>query len=338
MASTEKTPFFSIIISTRNRPSLFETALNSVLNQSFPDKEIIVVVDGSTDSNLAAYKEMEKTLDSIKYFQLAHRPNGHGPSYAMNFGADNATGLYLCFLDDDDYWTDINYLDKVYASLSATNKSVDVHYSQQRAYYADGTQRIENVWIEELIPLVNPHHRNYEDSYFVDTEFMLSTGSFAHLNCSVFRRDFYETLGGMDECIRYEQDRDIYIRSIDSANVILFSTNFMSRHNIPDTAQTNNVSTQIPDIEKKLYQLRVYDKGISLCKTPSVVKFCCKGKVYELKHISNILSDGGDYVGAAHYAKEALVCGLNFRWLAYTLYLILRALFTPNAKSNHKSL
>jgi hypothetical protein len=180
---------------------------------------------------------------------------------------------------------------------------------------------------------VNFQNKNHEDSYFVDADFLLSSKGFAHLNCTVLNRNFFYALGGMDESIRYENDRDIYIRSIDTANVMLYSTRFMSLHNIPDISKKNNMSTVASDIDKKLYQLRVYDKGISLSKKASVVRACSKAKVYGLKYVASILAQNKQFGSAAHYAKEALFIGFNFRWLAYTLYLIFRTQFKSGNKS-----
>jgi len=337
MASMDKAPFFSIIISTRDRPELFQTALRSVLDQAFFNKEIVVVIDGSTDANLAQYRELKKQYQGVVFLELEQRSNGHGQSYAMNYGTYKSSGQYLCFLDDDDLWIDDRYLERLFASITASERSVDVHYSNQKAVFADGTEQQENVWIQDLIPRVNPQNRNHEDSYFVDAAFLLSSKGFAHLNCSVLKREFFYTLGGMDESIRYENDRDFYIRSVDAARGILYSIRFVSLHNIPDVNKKTNMSTVSSEIDKKLYQLRVYDKGISLSKKACVVSFCCKAKVYELKHAASILAQNKQYRGAAHYAKEALLSGFNFRWLAYTLYLIFQAQFNPGNMSRDSS-
>ncbi len=333
MATLEKAPFVSIIISTRNRPTVFQNALHSVLDQSFSDKEVVVVIDGSSDENLAQYRDLKKQYQNIVFCELEHRPNGHGQSYAMNYGVARSSGMYLCFLDDDDHWIDDTYLERLFDSINACETPVDVHYSNQKAIFADGTAQQENVWIQDLIPKVDPKKGNHGDSYLVDAPFLLSSEGFAHLNCSALRREFFLSLGGMDESIRYENDRDVYIRSVDAARVILFSTHFMSLHNIPDVKQKNNMSTISTDIDKKMYQLRVYDKGISLSKKDIVVSFCCRAKGYELKHAARILANSGAYRSAAHYAKEALLIGFNFRWLAYTLWLICQAVFRPNNPS-----
>jgi glycosyltransferase involved in cell wall biosynthesis len=272
----------------------------------------------------------------VIFTELNHRPNGHGQSYAINCGVQKSSGQYLCFLDDDDHWADPEHLARVFNCISNSRETVDVHYSNQKAVFSDGTINEQPVWIDDLIDRVDPSSKHVEDSYFVDASFLLSSGGFAHLNCSVFNREFYLSRGGMDETIRYENDRDIYIRSIDVAQVMLFSTRYVSLHNIPDVSKKNNMSTVSSRIEKKLYQLRVLDKGISLSRNPHVVRFCCKAKMYELKHAANILAQNKQYRGAAHYAKAALSNGFNVRWLAYTSYLILMTWFgndkTPRPK------
>lgn len=336
MASFVKEPFFSIIISTRDRPELFQIALRSVLEQSFNNSEVIVVIDGSNETNLAQYRELYKNHEDIAFYELAHRPNGHGQSYAMNYGAHQSSGKYLCFLDDDDHWTDNSYLERLYSCLTSSEKPVDVHYSNQTAIYSDGTQNTDNVWIDDLIPRVSASQKNTDDCYFVDAEFLLTSGGFAHLNCSAFRKDFYLSLDGMDENIRYENDRDIYIRSIDAAKTILYSTRFVSLHNIPDVSKKSNMSTVSSKIEKKLYQLRVYDKGIALSHNPVVIRFCCKAKMYELKHAARILEQNKQYRSAAFYARSALANGFNFRWLAYTVYISLRAWLRPTSGLDEK--
>jgi hypothetical protein len=164
----------------------------------------------------------------------------------------------------------------------------------------------------------------------VDPQFLLKSNGFGHLNCSIFLRSFYFSIGGMDESIRYENDREVYIRAIDRAEHILYSTRHISRHNIPDVSKKQNMSTIASHIEKKLYQIRVYDKGVCMGTKPEIKRHCKIGKTYELKHISDILAEQGDYPEAFFYAREALMIGFNIRWLLYTLYLGARSLFSTS--------
>lgn len=325
-----KPPFFSIIISTRDRPELFLQALNSVIQQSCNDKEIVVVVDGSSDANLSRYRALAARFPEVRFLELPHRPNGHGHSYASNFGVQHSNGQYLCFLDDDDYWVDGNYLSRVFDSLVASGIPVELHFSNQRAIYASGAEQSIPVWLDDLIARVHTQKKHIAESYFVDIEFMLTSTGFAHMNCSVFERAFYTAIGGMDESIRYEEDRDVYLRALDKAKTILFSTHYISVHNIPDRSQKSNLSTKSSDIDKKLFQIRVYDKGVSLSHNAKMVRYCSKAKIYELKHTARILAQEGRYRSAAHFAKSALISGFNLRWLAYTSYLAIMSALKAN--------
>lgn len=329
MTDAEQRPYFSITLSTRNRPELFQVALASVTDQTFAAKEVIVVVDGSSEENLKAYRELDEVYPQVSFYFLEHRPNGHGQSYSMNVGAAYAKGGYLCFLDDDDQWTDAQYLEKVHANIQACPTPVDMHYANQKAIFADGKPQTKEVWLQDLIPRVSSRPLNHGNSYRVDADFLFSSEGFAHLNCSIFRREFYASIGGMDETIRYENDRDVYIRAVDAASEILFTTEYISLHNIPDIAKRTNMSTMASDIDKKLYQMRVYDKGISLARKKATVKHCRRGKVYELKHSATILAQQNRYRPAMHYAKEALLSGFTLGWLAYTLYLSFQSVVHP---------
>lgn len=329
-------PFFSIVLATRDRPQIFLAALQSIADQSFASKELIVVVDGSSDDNMAQYKRIEQERSDVTFHYLTHRENGHGQSYSVNYGASKSHGDYLCFLDDDDEWTDLSYLQNLYDSIKACAKPVDVHYSHQKAVFADGQPQTELVWLEDRIPLASQFPEITAGTHEVDRQFLLGSAGFGHLNCSAFSRTFFDSINGMDESIRYENDRDLFIRSIDVARVILFSTRHISLHHIPDTSRKDNMSTMASNVEKKLYQMRVYDKGIALGKSEEVVNFCRRAKTYELKHLSRILEKNGDLDSAAQYAREALLSGFNVRWLAYTVQLSLRALFhSPSDTSAH---
>lgn len=92
---------FSVIIPTFNRSDLLIETINSILNQSFKDYELIAVNDGSTDNT----KEiLEGYGNKIK---VIHKANS-GAEKSRNAGADISKGEYLCFFDSDDLmfpWT-----------------------------------------------------------------------------------------------------------------------------------------------------------------------------------------------------------------------------------------
>ena len=88
----------SVIIPTYNRIDYLKLTLNSVVNQTYKNIEIIVVDDGSPN---IATEDLCKSFESIKYIKIK---NSGGPAQPRNVGIENASGEYIAFLDDDDLW------------------------------------------------------------------------------------------------------------------------------------------------------------------------------------------------------------------------------------------
>lgn len=331
MIDHDNNVYFSIIIPTRNRPELFRLALNSVLSQDFAGFEIVVVNDGSTEEFLERYDTIKAEFsdtDKVKFFDLVHRPNGHGQSYSMNYGVSMAKGKYIGFLDDDDYWTDSQHLTRTFSSIAKSNQEVDAYYTNQEAYFSDGTKQNKNVWIEDLKTQLSDKIADEAGSYSVDVPFLLKSGGFAHLNCTIVRKKLYESIGGMDENIRYECDRDIYIRVIDAADVIFYNPSIISKHNIPDSKKKDNMSTLVATSEKLIYQLRVYDKGISLTKNSAIVEHCAIGKMYILKKLAEEFYSQNEIKRSALFSAQALGIKFSLKWCLFTMYLKIKSQFS----------
>lgn len=103
-------PNVSVIVPVYNVEDYIERCMESLINQTLKDIEIIVVNDGSTDKSETKIKKyLDKYPDKIKYFV---KENG-GLSDARNYGMQYATGEYIAFLDSDDY-VDITLYEKMY--------------------------------------------------------------------------------------------------------------------------------------------------------------------------------------------------------------------------------
>ncbi|OON95056.1 MAG: hypothetical protein ATN32_07360 [Candidatus Epulonipiscium fishelsonii] len=89
----------SIIIPVYNVENYLKECLDSVINQTFKDIEILIINDGSTDNSLSICKQYAK---QDKRIRLINRANG-GLSAARNLGIQLATGQYITFIDSDDY-------------------------------------------------------------------------------------------------------------------------------------------------------------------------------------------------------------------------------------------
>ena len=115
-------PRVSVVITTYNRAALLPRAVNSVLAQTYPDYEIIIVDDCSTDST----PDVIRSFPDPRIRSFKHEWN-RGVSAARNTGVANARGEYISFLDDDDEWMPAK-LEKQTALLDAALSNVGLVY------------------------------------------------------------------------------------------------------------------------------------------------------------------------------------------------------------------
>lgn len=94
---------FSVIVPVYNKAPYIAKALESVFSQTFPDYELIVVDDGSSDDSFTVVKEMFGVQSTNHEVQLIRQEN-QGVSTARNNGVSASKGEYICFLDADDWW------------------------------------------------------------------------------------------------------------------------------------------------------------------------------------------------------------------------------------------
>ena len=114
-----KEKLISVIIPTYNRERTIQRAINSVLNQSYKDIELIIVDDCSTDKTCEIVNKYKD--ERIKYFKLE---KNYGACYARNYGVNKASGKYIAFQDSDDEWSD-NKLEIQLKNMIKNNSDID---------------------------------------------------------------------------------------------------------------------------------------------------------------------------------------------------------------------
>jgi len=324
-------PLFSVILATRDRPALFADALRSVLAQDHADLELVVVNDGSREEHHAAYEELLAKANEdgrpIQAHWLVHRPRGHGQSYALNYGVARSQGDYVCFLDDDDVWTDPEHLRR--AALALGDGGADLYMANQVAFRGAAPEP-GPIWIEGLAPALM--RRGIRASAAgvlpVTVENLMALTGFCHLNTLIVRRRLFEAIGGMDEGVRWECDRDLFLRLIDRAEGMLHHARTVARHNIPDPAKGASMTTSLAALDRWLYQLRVLDKASLFPRHAAIRAHARAHKGHALKRIAEQLARSGDWETAAFYAREALGARPTLKWFLFTGYCSARALLT----------
>ena len=154
-------PLLTIVIPAYNAQRFIDRSINSVLNNTFTDYELILIDDGSHDGTLSIMKEYEQNDDRIVV--LTHE--NKGVSYCRNLGIENAKGKYLCFIDADDEietgaleekmaWMEDEQLDWMYHNFrtidDSSGKETDdsgifFYYSQRKILTSQDKNELLNI-------------------------------------------------------------------------------------------------------------------------------------------------------------------------------------------------
>ena len=201
------TPRVTVAISTYNRAHLVTRAIASAQAQTFPDIEILVVDDGSTDRT----PDILASIRDPRVRVVRHEKNG-GISRTRNTAITSARGDWLAFLDDDNEWMS-TYLERQLA-LAACNPAAGVTYCRAR----------------------RRDDRNGRESVFPAT--ICQGPVFSHLvagwtplvSCVLFRRSTLVNVGGLDEALRATEDHDLWLRLAQCAEFAGMADVLVTRH------------------------------------------------------------------------------------------------------------
>lgn len=118
---TTKQPLITVVMPNYNGHRFVEQAIDSVLNQTYPYFELLVVDDCSKDDSLQLIQQKAQSDDRIRVIALEHNA---GVANARNVGIKEAKGEFIALLDNDDLWTE----DKLERQLSIAQKGADIVY------------------------------------------------------------------------------------------------------------------------------------------------------------------------------------------------------------------
>lgn len=196
-----RSPHVSVIIPVRNGKDFIREALDSVLQQSFTDFELLLVDDGSTDGD---YDEYAQDDERIRVIHL----EGAGVSHARNVGMAQANGDLFAFLDADDVW----FQGKLQAQVSYFRKHSDVgvvfgKFSWWHALPTGGFESVTSLAREVPQSIGSDPER----SGWLYTK--LLNGLLVGMNTAVIRRAVYEQIGEFDEKMSQGEDYDFWLRT-----------------------------------------------------------------------------------------------------------------------------
>ena len=126
----------SIIVPVYNAEKVLHYCIDSILNQTFTDYELILVDDGSTDQSGRICKNYAHKNPRIKYICQQNS----GVSMARNTGIRVASGDYICFVDSDDY-IDATFLEELVAAIEKGYSFAMCGYNEKHDYIVDSDSK-----------------------------------------------------------------------------------------------------------------------------------------------------------------------------------------------------
>jgi glycosyltransferase involved in cell wall biosynthesis len=288
-------PLVSVLIPLYNKVDYFEETLQSVLNQTYPNIEIIIVDDGSTDGSLDIAKNY--LSKNIIIFEQENK----GASAARNKAFELSKGDYIQYLDADDILDQFKIEEQV--------KVLDQNYeclAISKCYFIEHTPDGQ-----KKVTLQKRRDKDFKDPQTFILDDLLNS---VVVHAWLIPRHFIENAGGWDERISNFDDKDFYLRLLPLAAKIIYCDKAIC--SCRDTNTNNHLSK-----ERGIANLQ----GVLLCFS-NAENILLKGK--------SALSEIDKKILSCFY-KKLFIIGLNHPEIKESLYnLCLKFDVVPDC-SNH---
>jgi glycosyltransferase involved in cell wall biosynthesis len=259
----------SCIVTTYKRPiSILQRAINSIVNQTYSNIEIIVVNDAPQLVDLV--EEIRVMLahyntNSIKYIV---QPKNMGACHARNTGIEHATGKYVAFLDDDDEWLP-DKLEKQYSLIC--KEKVDLVYCSHFEINRNGTRKLV---IEELAR---------EGIHGDEFERLLLANFVGSTSYPLLSLDAVKSVGGFDINLKSSQDHDLWLRIAKNYRIAYCNEPLVNYYFSEESISTSIVNklqgfNYIFNKYKNLYYL---DKNMYNYRLNYIAYCCLKSRYYK---------------------------------------------------------
>lgn len=266
-------PLVSVICLCYNHSRYVQEAIESVLNQSYVNIQLIVVDDASTDNSVEVIKQLVGKHPAVEVLQLQ---NNLGNCKAFNKGLSLAKGEYLIDLAADDVLLSTR-IDEGVKALQLADKVYGVHFSDAEMINETG----EHIHFHSAR---FPHERIPQGDIYKE----LINRYFICPPSMMFTREVIQQLGGYDETLSYE-DFDFWIRSSRKFKYA-YSPTVLVKKRITENALAKKQFTLFSKHSRTT--LKVCEKILNLNKTQEEQKALSERIFYEIKLNLGLLNFG----------------------------------------------
>ena len=308
------TPLVSVVMTTYNRADVIGRSIDSILNQTYDNFELIIVDDGCTDST---YEVLEKYAAKDKRIVLL-RQNNQGLAAARNAGVDKAQGKYIAFMDDDD----VSLPNRLKKQVTFLEKYSDFSACRSEMLYinldGESIRHSRNLFYKKVYyRLVRAPYKNIQNSrHVLGAPTCLTRESF--INCNGYRVADHLIIEDLDFTLRFLRKhkaariigKPLYLYTHPHASfgdnlTTKDCINFLKRHiacyisawfcsrNMADPVEENltldeitSLITKLPKSDRYLIYKSVRNMVPRIMKTKKISKQKAKEFILAITHIS----------------------------------------------------
>lgn len=225
---SEKKPFFSVVIPVYNKRPHIMRAVDSVLNQTYDNFELLIIDDGSTDGSCE-----ELTAVEDRRVRIIVKKNG-GAASARNCGIEEAKGEYIALLDADDEW-EVQYLEYIVKMIKKF-PDAGLYATAYRNKYADKSEK-------PVIFSTNKHEMFLMNNYF---EKISEVGaSINNSSCSVIPISIFNEVGLFPTDMKHFEDHVVWYKIALNHEIAYFSNDLVIIHKDAINRSSSNASALI---------------------------------------------------------------------------------------------
>ena len=239
----------SIIVPIYNTEKYLHECLDSIINQTYANFEVLLINDGSTDSSGTICQEYVERDSRFRYIE---KDNG-GVASARNLGLEHSEGTYITFIDSDD-WVEPNYLDVLYTALKEND--TDVAISTYKRFAQDGVFYLRS-YSREDDEFLNIGTRSRDSFLEILPRLGELDHSFYSISSKLIKR---EIIGNLlfDEQISYAEDLNFFFYLYLGVESVVFVRDYTYVYRTHDASTSQNVNElqalQELEIYKKMFQ------------------------------------------------------------------------------------
>ena len=228
----------TVIIPVYNAEKYIEQCIESVINQTYTNLEILIIIDGATDNSEEIVKQYSKKDIRIKMISRENK----GVLYTRLEGIQKATANYIYFIDADD-WIELNTIEIMYKAMKESQANV----VRCKSYYEDD-KKIEIKEQQEYI-----EKEKFNEKIYMQ---LFATYKFSCIWNQLIEKKYFEEFKNVDYSINYGEDHLLNVMLYKNINSILLLPNYFYHY------RTNNES-----ISKKQSYESILKKMISSYKS-----------------------------------------------------------------------